>query len=94
MGKSAFIKNALDLKNSPVPPISSKKVSLKGYTSILHLVELDVRHIRISQDKFHWPARIQNQVIPEIDGFILLYSVADHGSIDYVPDFLSMNSPT
>lgn len=90
VGKSTFVHCALDLKKASTSPISSKKVSLEGKISIVRLLELDIEDVEVTADqKVHWPERVENQSMPEIDGVLALYDVMDQSSIHPMPNLLS-----
>lgn len=82
MGKSTFCVCALDLKKASSSPISSKKVSLEGRISIVRLVELGFENVEVTEgDVVHWPKRVADQGMPDVDGVLALYDVTDEDSI-------------
>lgn len=90
VGKSTFVQCSLDLKKTPISPVSSKKVSLEGKISIVRLIELSFEDLEIAADQnVRWPAKIGDHKTPIIDGVLALYSVMDQNSIARVPELLS-----
>ena len=90
VGKSTFVRCALDLKRVSVSPVSSKKVSLEGQISIVRLVELGLEDLHITADhNILWPTKVGDQVTPVIDGVLALYDVLDKSTINHIPALIS-----
>ena len=90
VGKSTFVRCALDLKKASTSPISSKKVSLEGKVSVVRLLELGVERLEITADQdVRWPTEVGDNKTPIIDGVLALYDVMDQGSIACIPALLS-----
>lgn len=90
VGKSTFVQCALDLKQSPSSPISSKKVSLEGVLIRIRLLEVQLSDVKISDNqRVEWPQRLGEENTPRIDGALALYDVMDHGSTIRIPEVLS-----
>ena len=90
VGKSTFVRCALDLKNAPTSPISSKKVCLEGKISVVKLLELGFEDLGIAADQsVRWPTKVGDYNTPIIDGVLALYDVKDQGSIACIPALLS-----
>lgn len=92
VGKSAFTQRALDLKSFPRSPITSKKVSLEGSISVVHLIELDVTEISIIDNALRWPKIVDGNPVLRIDGLLLLYDVLNLATFDALPVVLG-NKP-
>ena len=90
VGKSTFMRHALDIKRAVVSPLSSKKVSLEGRISIVRLLELGFEDFEITADQdVCWPTKVGDYTMPIIEGVLALYDVNDHGSIARFPALLS-----
>ena len=89
VGKSTFVHLALDLKKAATSPISSKKVSLEGLISVVRLVEVNVEDVEVEDDSLLWPETVGDQVIPPIDGALVIYNVLDPSSVTPLPLLLS-----
>lgn len=89
IGKSTFVRCALDLKRASTSAVSSKKVSLEGKISIVRLLELGFEDLEITADQsVRWPKKVANQNTPIIDGVLALYDVKDQHSIVRIPELL------
>lgn len=90
VGKSTFVRCALDLKKASTSLLSSKKVSLEGKISVVRLLELGFDDVGITAERtMRWPQAVGNQDMPDIDGVLALYDVMDQSSIAPMPDLLS-----
>ena len=90
VGKSSFVRCALDLKKASSSALSSKKVSLEGKISIVRLLELGFEDLEITADQnVRWPTKVGDYDTPIIDGVLALYDVMDQGSIARIPALLS-----
>lgn len=90
VGKSTFVRFALDLKKASTSALSSKKVSLEGRISIVRLLELGFEDLEITADQtVRWPTKMGDHDTPIIDGVLALYDVIDQGSIARIPELLS-----
>ena len=88
-GKSTFVQNALDLKKFSDAPLTTKKVSLEGVVSVLHLFEVSLSDVLFnSEHDLIWPGNVGGQT-PVIDGALVLYDVTNEDSLSCVTDFLS-----
>lgn len=90
VGKSTFVRCALDLKKVPTSAIPSKKVSLEGEISIVRMLELSFDDVEVTADQnVRWPIKMGDHNTPIIDGVLVLYDVMDQGSIAHIPAVLS-----
>ena len=90
VGNSMFARCALDLKRPSTSPVSSKKVSLEGKTSIVRLLELRFDDLEITADQnICWPAKVGDQNTPMIDGVLALYDVMDQSSMTRISALIS-----
>ena len=90
VGKSTFVRCALDLKWASPSPVSSKKVSLEGKISVVRLLEIGFEDLEITADQnVRWPTNVGDYDTPIIDGVLALYDVKDQGSIACMPALLS-----
>ncbi|KAL9100226.1 MAG: hypothetical protein Q9163_004377, partial [Psora crenata] len=89
VGKSTFIQCALEQEHAGTPPVSSKRLSWEGFPAVVHLVEIDVRDVRVDDNSLQWPDTIEDRILPAIDGALLLYDVVDPSSIVPIAELLS-----
>ena len=90
VGKSTFVRCALDIKRTSTSPVSCKKVSLEGEISIVRLLELDFQDLEITADMdVRWPTKAGDYDTSIIDGVLVLYDVKDQDSIACIPALLS-----
>ena len=89
VGKSKFVHLALDLKRVATSAISSKKVSLEGLISMVRLIEVDIRDVKIQDERLRWPDMAGNQTLPSIDGALVMYNVLDQSSTTPLSPVLS-----
>ena len=90
VGKSTFVRCALDLKRASTSPVSCKKVSLEGEISTIRLLEMGFEDFEITADQdVRWPKKVGEYNTPIIDGVLALYDVKDQGSIACIPALLS-----
>ena len=95
VGKSTFVHCALDLKKTSTSLVSSKKVSLDGKISIVRLLELGVEDLEITRaGKLRWPEKLEDQMMPHVDGVLAIYDVMDQNSIAPLPQMLSESLST
>ena len=90
VGKSTFVRCALDLKRTSTSLVSSKKVSLEGKISIVKLLELGFEDVEITPDhNVLWSTKVGDKNTPIIDGVLALYDVKNRSSITQIPALLS-----
>lgn len=88
VGKSAFIRHALDLQ-SPVSGIVSSKVLSNGSSYHLHLLEIPQEAVILKSDRIVWPTGNEFNASPDIDGVLCLYDVSNRDSLEGLPRLLS-----
>ncbi|KAI5369584.1 Putative ras-like guanine nucleotide exchange factor, small GTPase [Septoria linicola] len=82
VGKSTFIKAALDLSTSPVSRAAERRVPYEGSTYLLRLLELDLEDIHTNNDgTIDWPDTFEDSIMPKVDGVLALYSCDEARSI-------------
>ena len=90
VGKSTFLRCALDLKKPLNVPFSSKKMSLEGSVYMVKLIEVQLESVRVASDKgIQWPNMLGGQKMPHIDGTLILYNVMDKRSVAHISHILS-----
>ena len=90
VGKSTFVRKALDLPNLPSTQAAERKTSIGGSDYLLRLLELPIDDVDIEEDDtITWPDTIQDKMMPKVDGAVMLYDVQDRGSFDDIPEVLS-----
>lgn len=93
VGKSTFIKAALDLNRLPSSRAAEKRFPFGGCSYTLRLLELDLDDIDTHNDgTINWPDRIEDRITPKVDGALALYSCKEPSSIKDLRDVLSESS--
>lgn len=88
VGKSVFIRNALDLRR-PVASVSTSKVSFGGVSYRLQLLEIQRESIEFTNGRIVWPPLRESIPNPEINGVFCLYDVSDRDSLEGLSEILS-----
>ena len=90
VGKSTFIKQAVDLEDLPRTPFTSRKVQMDGTVYVDRLIEIGYGDLDLDEERcICWPDLIQNAPVPHIDGAFTLYDVTCKDSLIQVPETLS-----
>jgi GTPase SAR1 family protein len=91
VGKSTLIQRALGLRSLPTAVASSLKMSVDGVVYTVSMIELDLESFDFNPDsKFvQWPKQINGQIVPRMDGALILYDVMNRDSILDLPQTLS-----
>lgn len=90
VGKSTFIRCALDLKQPASSPASVKKMSLDGVVYQVRLLEIELDTICITADQqVEWPETVIKQPMARVDGALTLYDVMNKESLARVPELIS-----
>lgn len=93
VGKSTFIKAALDLNHLPGSRAAEKRIPYESSPYMLRLLELDLDDIDTNHDgTIDWPERVEDRLMPKIDGALALYSCQEASSIKDLRDMLSESS--
>jgi GTPase SAR1 family protein len=94
VGKSTLIQRAFGLRTVPTAVASSLKMSVDNIIYTVSLVELDLESFDVGSDRrVQWPKQINGQVVPRMDGALILYDVMNRDSITDLPQTLSMPFP-
>lgn len=86
VGKSAFIQRALRLPQLPTSNVTSLLQQVDGASHHVTLIELDLEVFDV--DPAHpvqWPRQIGGQMLPRVDGALMLYDVMNKDSIRDLP---------
>ncbi len=90
VGKSTFIRCALDLKQPASSPASVKKMSLDGVVYHVRLLEIGLGSIHITADQqVEWPETVMDQPMTQVDGALTLYDVMNKESLAHLPELIS-----
>jgi GTPase SAR1 family protein len=90
VGKSTLIQRALGLRSLPTAVSSSQKMSVDNIVYTVSLVELDLETFDFNPDRrVQWPKQINGQIVPRMDGALILYDVMNRESIIDLPQTLS-----
>ncbi|CAK1356284.1 unnamed protein product [Cercospora beticola] len=89
VGKSTFIKAALDLNSLPRSQAAERRFPFEGRPYLLRLLELDLNEIDTNNDgTIDWPDYIEDRVMPQVNGALALYSCEEASSIRDLRDIL------
>ena len=88
VGKTTFVRCALDLKDLPVADLTTKKMSLEGTLFLVNLYEIPLEEVVFepSRTAISWPSTVKTS---KVDGVLVLYDVTNQQSITRVPGLLS-----
>ena len=90
VGKSTLIQRALGLRSLPTAVESSQKMSVDNVVYTVSLVELDLETLDFNPDRrVQWPKQINGQIVPRMDGALILYDVMNRESLTDLPQTLS-----
>ena len=90
VGKSTFIRCALDLKQAAKSPASVKKMMLDGVVYLVRLLEIELDTIHITADQqIEWPTTVTDQPTTRVDGALTLYDVMNKDSLAHLPELIS-----
>lgn len=89
VGKSTFIRNALDTRRPLTSQVATSKVLLGGSLYRLQLVEVPMGSVTLSRNAILWSAIPELADYPDVEGILCLYDVSDKDSLDRIPQFLS-----
>ena len=93
VGKSTFIKFALDLKERPISRSSIKKMSLDGTIYQVRLLEIAIDQVTFDKrGHIVWPSFLGEQTLPAIDGVLALYDSTDLTSLARFPRIFGKRS--
>ncbi|WEW58330.1 hypothetical protein PRK78_003798 [Emydomyces testavorans] len=95
VGKTTFVKYALDLKQTPIARSSVKKMSLDGTIYLVRLLEIGIHKIGVDErERITWPRFLGEQALPPIDGVYALFDSADPYSLTQLSQLLSKSGRT
>ncbi|KAF2668558.1 ras GEF [Microthyrium microscopicum] len=90
VGKSTFIRQALDWEDLPDTPFTQRKVQMDGTVYVVRLIEIGFGDLDLDDEKcICWPDVIRNTPVPHIDGAFTLYDVTCKDSLIQVPETLN-----
>lgn len=90
VGKSTLIQRALGLRSLPTAVASNLKMSVDNVVYTVSLIELDIESFDFKPDRrVQWPKQINGQIVPRMDGALILYDVMNRESIVDLPQTLS-----
>jgi hypothetical protein len=94
VGKSTFIQQAFDLRDSPSILFTRRKMSLDGTVYVIRTVELNYHDLDLDDEKcICWPDVLGGTPVPAIDGAFILYDVMNRDSLIQVPEALGKKIP-
>ncbi|KAJ2901338.1 ras GEF [Zalerion maritima] len=90
VGKSSFIQRVLGYSKPPVGHITNTRVTIENVPYLTILIELDLEYFDINPDReIQWPKQVAGQIMPRVDGALILYDVMNRESITELPQTLS-----
>lgn len=95
VGKSSFIQRALRQTRPPASNVATVRADVEGIPHLVTLIELDLEYFDIEDvtapgQQIQWPKQVNGQVVPRVDGALILYDVTSEDSIRDLPPTLSM----
>lgn len=86
VGKSAFIHRALSLPRPPSLNVNTVRLDVDAVIYLVTIVELDLESFDLNSDlPIQWPKQIDGQMVPRMDGALILYDVMNRESIRDLP---------
>lgn len=83
------MKNALGLGDLPALPMASLRMFVDHVPYTVTLIELDLDAFDVDPDRsITWPKQMNGQIVPVLDGVLLLYDVTSSDSIVHLPQTL------
>ncbi|OAA66430.1 Ras guanyl-nucleotide exchange factor [Niveomyces insectorum RCEF 264] len=90
VGKSAFIQRALRLSRPQNTNMTAIRLDVEGMPYVVALIELDLECFDVDPKQcFYWPKQVNGQMVPRIDGALVLYDVMNKDSIRDLPPTVS-----
>lgn len=89
VGKSAFIECVMGLSRPPITNASQARKLVDGVPYLVTLLELDLEHFELNPAlPIQWPRQINGQIVPRVDGALILYDVTARDSLRELPKTL------
>jgi GTPase SAR1 family protein len=89
VGKSSFVQRVLRTPRPPNYNVTSLRQDVDGVIRHVTLVELDLEGFEVdSNQPIQWPKQIGGQLVPRMDGALILYDVTNKESIRDLPSTL------
>jgi hypothetical protein len=90
VGKSSFVQRVLRTPRPPNFNVTYSRHDVDGVSRHVTLVELDLEGFEVdSSQPIQWPKQIGGQLVPRMDGALILYDVTNKESIRDLPSTLS-----
>lgn len=90
VGKSTLIQRALGMRGLPTSAASSLRMSVDNVVYTVSLIEVELESFDINTERrIQWPKQINGDIVPRMDGALLLYDVMNRESIQELPQTLS-----
>ncbi|KAF2866100.1 ras guanine nucleotide exchange factor domain-containing protein [Massariosphaeria phaeospora] len=93
VGKSTFIRRALDLADTTATAFFSRKMAIDGTYYIVRFIEICFTDVHIGdRNNIKWPETIDDLAMPRVDGAVTVYDVTSEDSLKRVPEMLNVLS--
>lgn len=90
VGKSSFVQRVLSLAKPPTGNSTTTRIQVDSTQYMMTLVELDLEYFNIDPDReIQWPKQVAGQIMPHVDGALILYDVVNRDSVAELPQALS-----
>lgn len=89
VGKSVFIRNALDLRRPNTSAVATSKVLLGGSLYRLQLIEVPLDSVTLSRNTILWSSIPALTDYPDVDGVLCLYDVSEQNSLEGIHQLLT-----
>lgn len=93
VGKSSFVQRLLGLPRAPDHNASCLRLAVDDRDCRVLLLELDLEHFDMAPEgPIQWPRQVDGQILPRVDGALILYDVTNKETIMELPRTLGKAS--
>ena len=94
VGKSSFVQRILGLPRPPDHNASCLRLVVDDRDYRVLLLELDLEHFDMAPEgPIQWPRQVDGQILPRVDGALILYDVTNKETIMELPRTLGKALP-
>jgi GTPase SAR1 family protein len=91
VGKSSFVQRVLRSPRPPTHNVTAFRHDLDGLPLLVTLVELDLEVFEVDPGQpIQWPKQIGGNMVPRMDGALILYDVTDKETVRDLPSTLGV----
>ena len=86
VGKSSFVQRIVGLPHPPDNNASCMRLIVDDRDYRVMLLELDLEHFDLAPEgPIQWPRQVDGQIMPRVDGALILYDVTNKETIMELP---------